>query len=505
MFDALLTSDDRRIPAIATGAIIGTVGGLLGLLIVLLEPVMAFGVVIGAATALYIVTNLHGALYVTIAVGALLPFGKVPLNFSPTPTFLDGAIGAFFAVYLLEWMAGKRRLFRSTPITPIVIGFTGLMLFAYLMGLRHAAMDPRTLRTVLEMLMSLLLIPVLVDVMRDTGKLRRAVLVLMLCGALSALLGIFLWALPDPSAEALLNRLGRFQYPVGGVLRYREDAVTVLNERAIGTWIDPNGFGGFLLMVGAVTAPQVFARKPVINHWIAAGLLGVIGIALFLTDSRGSMLSLAAAFGFIAVVRYRRLLLIMLLTGMLMLFLPVTQRYVDKLAAGFNNQDVETQMRWGEYQDALTLIERHPVIGVGFSGTPEIDLYLGVANTYLTIASHAGLIGLAAYIIMLLSVFVYSFMHFRQLRAAPDLDDVWLGLSAGIVGVLAGGVFDHFYFKIDLFHSTMTVVWIIFGLLLASVRLAVERDALAAPDDCTVSEPSANKRASVVQPYPVRA
>jgi hypothetical protein len=95
--------------------------------------------------------------------------------------------------------------------------------------------------------------------------------VLMLFGALEALVGIVLWLLPDMSAEAILNRLGRLGYPVGGVIRYRENAITLLNERAIGTWVDPNGYGGFLLMIGAVIAPQLFAEKPVTKRWIAAG------------------------------------------------------------------------------------------------------------------------------------------------------------------------------------------------------------------------------------------
>lgn len=478
--DALLTAHHRRPLALLLGVTLGFCGGLLALLVVLLGPVMAIGLVIGAAVGLYILTDLQGALIVTLAVIALLPFGKVPFNFSPTPTFLDGTLAAFFAVYTLQWMTGQRRLFRSTPVTPIVLGFTGLMLFAYLMGLRHAPIEPRTLRTVLELVLSLLMIPVLVDAMRQAPRLRRAVAALIVWGALSALIGIVLWALPDPTAEALLNRLGRFQYPVGGVLRYRATYASLLNERAIGTWVDPNAFGGFLLMVGALTAPQLFSSRPVLPRWLAVCAFALIASALFLTDSRGSMLSLGAALVFIAALRYRRLLWIMVLAGIIALFLPVTQRYLDKLYAGFTNQDIETQMRWGEYKDALILIQRHPVIGVGFSGTPEIDLYLGVANTYLTVASHAGLVGLAAYLIMIGSAFVYSAAHYRQIRAHPLLDDVWLGLAASIVGVLAGGVFDHFYFKIDLFQGTVTLVWILFGLLLAGVRLAISEDVATA-------------------------
>jgi len=473
-------TEDPRARAVAAGVAIGSLGGILALLIVVAGPVMALGAVIGLAVALVVLTDLHAAFVIMLVVVALLPFGTVPFQLAVTPTLLDGVLGGFFGVYLLQWMTGQRRLMRTTPITPVVIGFVGIMLFAFLMGLRHAPLSPRVLRSVAEMILSLLLVIVLVDVMRSAAMLRRAVLALALCGSLAAVVGIVLWALPDLNAEALLNRLGRLGYPVGGVIRYRETPGAMLNERAIGTWIDPNAFGGFLLMIGAVIAPQVFARRPIIRREAAGLMLAVVVLALFLSDSRGAMLSLGAALVFIAALRYRRLLLIMALAGGLALFLPVTQRYVAKFQAGITGQDVETQMRFGEYRDALTLINRHPVIGVGFSGTPEIDLYLGVANTYLTIASHAGFVGLAAYLIMIGSAFGYGAYHYRTIRGDPDLDDVWLGLTAAMVGMLVGGVFDHFYFNIDQFHATMTVVWIIMGLMLAATRLAAERADLAA-------------------------
>jgi len=475
-------TEDPRGRAIIAGAAIGSLGGLVALLIVLAGPIMALGAVVGLAVALLVLTELHAAFAIMVAVVALLPFGTVPFQLGVTPTLLDGVLAGFFGVYLLQWMTGQRRLVRTTPVNPVVLGFIGIMLFAFLMGLRHAPLSSRVLRSVAEMVLSLLLVIVLVDVMRSAAMLRRAVLALAIWGSLAAVIGIVLWVLPDLTAESLLNRLGRLGYPVGGVIRYRQTPGAMLNERAIGTWIDPNAFGGFLLMIGAVIAPQIFSRRPIVRRWLAGLMLGVVVIALFLTDSRGSMLSLGAALVFIAALRYRRLLLIMALAGVLALFLPVTQRYVAKFQAGITGQDVETQMRFGEYRDALTLINRHPIMGVGFSGTPEIDLYLGVANTYLTIASHAGFVGLAAYLIMIGSAFVYGALHYHTIRSDPDIDDVWLGLTAAMVGMLAGGVFDHFYFNIEQFHATMTTVWIIMGLMLAATRLAVERAILAAAE-----------------------
>ncbi len=54
-------------------------------------------------------------------------------------------------------------------------------------------------------------------------------------------------------------------------------------------------------------------------------------------------------------------------------------------------------MRFGEYKDALILIERYPLFGVGFTGTPDLDIYLGVSMLYLIIAENMGIIGLALF------------------------------------------------------------------------------------------------------------
>ena len=108
-------------------------------------------------------------------------------------------------------------------------------------------------------------------------------------------------------------------------------------------------------------------------------------VALVLTFSRGAMLGLAAGLGFVALARYRRLLPWLAVAALLLLFLPITQAYVARFVEGFQGTDLATQMRFGEYKDALILIGRYPVFGVGFAGAPDVDVYLAVASVYFTI------------------------------------------------------------------------------------------------------------------------
>jgi O-antigen ligase len=127
-------------------------------------------------------------------------------------------------------------------------------------------------------------------------------------------------------------------------------------------------------------------------------------------------------------------------------------------------------MRFGEYRDALRLIERYPFLGVGFGAPPDIDLYLAVASTYLTIAGNAGLVGLVMFGITIVSVFYYPYKNYSTISMNDDSLDLTLGLISAIIGAMVGGIFDHFYFNID-FQATSLTLWLCIGWLLVLVRL----------------------------------
>jgi O-antigen ligase len=127
-------------------------------------------------------------------------------------------------------------------------------------------------------------------------------------------------------------------------------------------------------------------------------------------------------------------------------------------------------MRFGEYKDALILIGRYPVFGVGFAGSPDVDLYLAVASVYFTIAGRMGLLGLLAFFGVIGTVFAYAFRHRRAAKADERRDAVWLGLHAALIGALVAGVFDHYLFNMD-FHHAVTIFWMMLGMAAAATRL----------------------------------
>lgn len=468
-------AENERLLTVGAGLAIGVLGSGVALLLVLEGVVVTFGLVIGILVGLYLLTSLDAALIVVMATVALLPFGTFPVKIAFTPSLIDCALAGFLTVYLFQWMTGKRREFHLTPVSWTIFLLIGVVIFTFILGTGTARPNMNLMKTFVELLLSLSMGLILADVANNLITLRRIVMILLLTGAVSAVVGVILWQLPDDTAEQLLVRLARFGYPNGGVLHYREDGVEVLNERAIGTWIAPNTYGSFLMMVGALAGVQVVAKYPVVKwRWLAVVCFGAIGAALFLSDSRGAFLGLVMGLGAVAMLRYRQLLFAGALVAVLALFLPQTQAYISRFEAGFTGADLETQMRLGEYKDALNLIERYPVFGVGFSGVPEIDLYTAVSSTYLTIAVYMGVVGLLIYGIAIASILGWGLRWWNAIKQDDWLVDVWLGLLAGIIGALVGGIFDHFYFNPQ-FQATSFLLWSFIGLFLAATRIVWER------------------------------
>jgi O-antigen ligase len=181
------------------------------------------------------------------------------------------------------------------------------------------------------------------------------------------------------------------------------------------------------------------------------------------------MVGLGVALGLAGVLRYRKLLWLLVLVAILMFLLPQTQVYVTRFAEGLRGQDLATQMRFGEYKDALILINRYPVLGVGFSGTPDIDLYLGVSNLYLLIAEQMGLIGLLIFLVVAGAYLVVTYRAWR--RTSRGVEGHLLAYQAALAGALVGGIFDHFFFNINFVHL-VALFWLVMGLGVAAARLA---------------------------------
>lgn len=466
----LLFHPNRRVANASLAGLLALAALAAALVVAVVGPVLAVGAGLGLGAAWLALRSPRWGLVFVILVATLLPFAAFPFRLGFKPTFLDAALASFVLVWAVSLATGRERRFVASPMGLPVAVFLFLALFAFALGAANARPSITTVRRFAEVIGGVMLFFVVINVVREQTELEWAGKVLMLAGAGSALIGVIFYVIPETWKVAVFNALTRFDYPGGaGALRYIEDDPANA-MRAIGTAIDPNAYGGMLILFSALTLPQLFARRPLFPRW-AVALMAVINVlCLYLTYSRSAMLGLATALLVIAALRYRKLLLLGGAGLLLLLFLPQTQGYVARFVEGIQGQDLATQMRFGEYRDALRLIARYPLFGVGFSGTPDIDLYIGVSSVYLLMAENMGVVGLLAFLAAM-AVFLVSFIATVRRGLLDDRREaLLLGLGAGVAGVLVSGVLDHYLFNMAYPHM-VSLFWITVGLGMSAILI----------------------------------
>jgi hypothetical protein len=453
---------------LGVGLMVGTGAVVTGLLLAFGGPIAAAAVIAALVAVFVVFRDIEVGFWGVIAVVCLLPFATIPVDVGLTPTLLDLALGVTVGIWLFRMTTSSHRKMISSPITLPIALFLIVIVYSFIFGLANGPLTANLVRHIAELIISVGFVFVIVDYFSIWERIERIVKILLVAGSAAALIAVIIWLLPDFTANDVLNTLQRIGYPGGFVIRYIEENPE-LSERAIGTSVDPNALGGMLLLIGALATPQLVSKRPLFPRWVAGLMVGIIVIAIILTFSRGAMVGLLGAWGLIVVARYRRLIPYVLIIGALLLLLPMAQGYILRFVEGFAGQDLATQMRFGEYRDALALIARYPLFGVGFIGTPDIDLYLGVASVYLTIGQQMGVLGILAFLAVIITVFGYAFLKRSNVREDENRYPIWLGLHAALIGGLVTGIFDHYLFNID-FHHAVTIFWLFLGLAVASTR-----------------------------------
>lgn len=469
----IFVESDRRFVLAASVAVCVAAGLVVGAYVAILSPIYALAGVVALAAGLLMLRDTQWGLIGLIGLICVLPFGALPFKIGFTPTFLDLVLIATYFVWLARIATGKSPNLVGTVLGLPIAVFLLLACASFVAGLGHAYLDTYVLRHFAEILLSIGLFFVVVNCVQTQEQLRTLVTVLILAGFAAALIGVILYFIPVEWSIRLLSALGRVGYPSGpGVIRYVEDNPDMA-MRAISTSTDPNVLGGLLILVTVLTTAQLFARKPVLPLAVLAVMALVDAGCLYLTYSRGSMAGFVVGLGLLALVKYRKLIPMMVVGAGLVLFLPQARDYVQHFVEGVQLQDLATLMRLGEYKDAFALIARHPWIGVGFVSAPEISLYIGVSSVYLLMAEEMGLLGLSVFLLILFLFFRTVWRAWPAVSRSDGLQAILLGLAAALAGILVGGVLDHYFFNLNFPHS-VSIFWIYMGLAMTAVRLGTE-------------------------------
>lgn len=249
--------------------------------------------------------------------------------------------------------------------------------------------------------------------------------------------------------------------------------------RAYGTFEQPNPYAGFLGLTGALLVGFVAValwewltrimnhesrimnpESPITNYRFGVLLFAFAAVAagLVASWSRGGWMGFAAALFIIAVMLPRRgmwglVLAVVIVVGGLALYaagwLPASiasrltgfleyTRFEDVRGVGINDANYAVIERMAHWQAALSMWRERFWLGVGFGGYEAAypahrlvnwQYALGHAhNYYLNLLAETGVLGLAAYLVLLGSIFV------RLWRASRRTAGWTRGLALGLAG-----------------------------------------------------------------------
>lgn len=479
-----------RSPALRA-ALIGllTVGvGVVGGAAAAFGPFWAGFVALAALGMAYVLlVNINLSIAVVLLIATVLPFGTLPFKAVITPNFLELALLALLGVVLLRILTQPDEPLELTGLGLPLIGFVGLTLFSFLIG-SNGRPDSTLLHNYFKFVLAILFFFGIANSVRTRQQARFALQALMIGGTLAALIGLGLYFLNDQTALRLLTSLGRIGYPTSGrVLRFVEDDPNGV-ERAIGLAVDPNSFGGMLALVGALTATQVVSGRPLLPRPVLVGMAAALILATLLTQSRAALGGLIVATMYVATLRYRRLWWVILAGGALAAFLfiglGIGEQFVQRVSEGVQFRDRANQMRLAEYRNAIAVIQAYPVFGIGFGQAPTLDLVAGVSSIYLAIAQRTGLVGLAAFLGIMVAFFAQTWRALRAtVRNGDEERAAWLvSLQAAVAAALAVGLLDHYFFNIEFSHM-VALFWGTIALAMVLGRIeeagATETDLLA--------------------------
>lgn len=460
-------------PAIPRGALAVVVGVLAGVVVAIANPIVA----LLAAAAIGLVVAACwlpvGRFWLVAAVITLLPFGAVP-RLGIQPTLLDGVLALVlgWAVlrFLLRLQAGV-----STPLDLPILVYLGLCLVSFIFGTAYG-LTSETAKYFARVVAAILLFFALTNGLTTRARLASFVDALILGSAASALLAVWLYLAGQSTAVQVLSILGPLGYPTSPGDIIRLIASTTI-WRATSTSVDPNIFGGLLMIALILLLGKLLAR-PSRRAWLLSlPLLVIMGWALLLTYSRGSWVGLVAGVVFLAVMRYRKILPAVVLAALIAVVALGNTDFGKHLVSGFLVEDKASAMRLGEYKDAVNFIGSYPFFGVGFgttpngssSITPEADIYVGVSNIYLLMALEIGLVGMTGFAAVIVTAAVWAGQRYRQADAEGQ---GWLAMaSAALFAAGVAGIADHYFFR---FPHMIALFWALMAILAVASRLAGE-------------------------------
>ncbi|MBP7332023.1 MAG: O-antigen ligase family protein [Firmicutes bacterium] len=327
---------------------------------------------------------------------------------------------------VLAWpvqMALRGRLtYRITPVDVPILLFLAVVVFLFLVRSPQLGVAVEGVRVYVEYMLWFF---VASNLLLNKRQARVLVNLLVALGALIALHGVYQYIIGVEIPSTWLDAAE------GGV-----------RTRVFSILTSPNVLGSFLVLLIPVTVSQFLSAGTRLQRYYYIACLAPMALSLVFTYSRGAWLAMAGAFVVYGLIYNWRILLAL---GAAIYTAPklipgISSRIGYMLSPAYllSSARAGRVARWNK---AIEKLQNNPLFGEGFGryGGAVADRYIPssnyVDNFYLKTAAESGIIGLAAFVWLLISGMRCVLNSYRRLTD-PYLKGLAGGLFAGLMGIL---------------------------------------------------------------------
>ncbi len=402
----------------------------------------------------------------------------------PTMVLLAVEIYTFFC-YAIK-LVRKKRVFRAEPVDVVCLAFGFVLLTGGFISVASESLKQSLL--LVGFLCAYFLV---VGLIRSTEWLTRCSVSAVVSATLVSLYGLFTYFTGRaPQDDAWLD----------------SDLFGAITGRAYATLENPNMYGEYLVLIIPIAFGMLICRSGGMKKLHALFCLGVLGLGLVCSFSRGAMLGLVLAMVVFLLMWHRRAVFLVLGGIAAIPFLPLIlpESVASRFLNVVNMADSSTSYRVGGWQASLAMLKDNLLAGIGLGGEawgkiyPQYSLLAMEStphahNLFLQLVIDLGIMGLAAYLLFLFLLYQSGFTYFARLsdeglllpeslgawdepgssdanrnirRTRTDLRICAAAPLCGVLAVLAHGMVENIWYN----YRVYLMIWLVTGLASAHIR-----------------------------------
>ncbi|MCT4598521.1 MAG: O-antigen ligase family protein [Vallitalea sp.] len=355
----------------------------------------------------------------------------------------------FIVIFIYKLIRYRKNVnYKWTPLDFPIIFFVLVGIFLVLVNSPNISIAIEGLRAVVQYILWYFLVVQLVD---TTKGVLKVYWVLTSVGTILGLHGIYQYI-------AKVEMLGNWV-----------DSGEAITTRAFSIVGSPNILGAIFVLFIPMGMALVTSDKNYIRKFVAACMVLVMAGGLFATMSRGAWLSAAFAIAVYIFYKNKKLILPLILCGCLAIIVipSLSSRFTYMFTDEYRYKSSKGGRiyRWSEGIE--TWSENNKALGLGlgrYGGAVATNNKLSpfyIDNYYVKTLAEMGLIGLGAFILLLICVIRWCSMAIKE-ESDNRKRDLMMGLFAGALGVIAQNGVEN-VFEVPLM---VTYFWLCIGLIM---------------------------------------